>query len=148
MTAETPTIVTWAPAVNALVTSLSFAVAAFAFRKTWLVNDFNLCRSLSEEIEKRWGALARHDDILAYEADFVCLLNHYERVCMYLNNVVWFKTRSYQNLRTEVVETLRKHWDDEYFQKCLRKYMSSHTTYSEMRELMSRAGGFKIPSAS
>jgi hypothetical protein len=138
-------LVIWAPVINAAITSLAFAVAAFAFRKTWLVNDFNLCRSLSEEIERRWGALQRHKELAEYEADFVCLLNHYERVCMYLNNVVWFKTRSYANLKMEVIETLRRHWDDGYFQECLRKYMSSDRTYSEMRLMMTRAGGFRIP---
>lgn len=145
MTSETPTLVTWAPLINAVVTSLAFGVAAFAFRKTWLVNDFNLCRSLSEEIERRWAALQKHDNLADYEADFVCLLNHYERVCMYLNNVVWFKTRSYSNLKIEVIETLRKHWDDSYFQDCLRQYMSSDKTYSEMRKMMADAGGFRLP---
>ena len=145
MTIETPPLVLWAPVANATVTSLSFAVAAFAFRKTWLINDFNLCRSLSEEIEKRWAALAKHTTITDYEADFICLLNHYERVCMYLNNVSWFKTRSYSNLRVEVIETLKRHWDDTYFQECIRKYMSSKTTYAEMRKLMIDAGGFNVP---
>lgn len=145
MTIQPPVLVLWAPVINAIITSLAFVVAAFAFRKTWLVNDFNLCRSLSEEIERRWVALQKHKKLDDYEADFACLLNHYERVCMYINNVIWFKTVSYKNLKLEVVETLRKHWDDPYFQTCLRKYMSSKTTYSEMRKMMSKAGGFRIP---
>lgn len=145
MTGQTvPYAVLWAPVANATITSLSFIVAAFAFRKTWLINDFNLCRALSEEIEKRWKELGEIEDPDQYENYFVSLLNHYERTCMYLNNVPWFKTRAYKNLKIEVVESLKRRWDDKFFQDCQRKYMSSPKTYTEMRKLMSDSGGFNV----
>ncbi|HWW12154.1 MAG TPA: hypothetical protein VN018_06540 [Brevundimonas sp.] len=134
----------YAAVISASITSLSLIVAAFAFKRTYLTNDFNLCRSLSEEIEVRWDALHAETDSNQYYLKLVAILNHYERAAMYINSVQLMKSRSLKGLKQQVLETLSRNWDGEAFQTCFREHCSSQSTYTEIRHLMHRSGYFKV----
>jgi hypothetical protein len=134
----------WAAIVSAAVTSLSLLVAAFAFKRTYLTNDFNLCRDLSEEIEERWKILREEADPDLYYLKLVDVLNHYERAAMYINSVRFMKSRSLKGLKQQVLETLSRNWDGDAFQTCFREHCSSTDTYTEIRSLMHKSGYFKV----
>ena len=134
----------YAAIISAGVTTLSLLIAALAFMRTSLTNDFSLCRSLSEEIEARWTALTGEQDNEAYYEKLVGLLNHYERTAMYINSVQFFRSKSYHGLRQQVLETLSRNWDGEAFQLCFRAHCSSPDTYKEIRHLMRNSGQFKL----
>ncbi len=130
--------------VSAIVTSLSLFVAAIAFRRTYLTNDFTLCRGLSEEIETRWNLLHAESDSEKYYDRLVDVLNHYERAAMYVNSVRVMRSRSLKGLTQQMVETLSRNWDGPAFQKCFREHCSSPETYTEIRLMMRRGGHFKV----
>lgn len=134
----------YAAIISAGVTTLSLLIAALAFARTSLTNDFSLCRSLSEEIEARWEALKGETDTEAYYEKLVGLLNHYERAAMYVNSVWFFRSKSYKGLRQQILETLERNWDGEAFQFCFREHCSSPDTYKEIRHLMRDSGRFKL----
>lgn len=134
----------YAALISAGVTTLSLLIAAFAFKRTYLTNDFNLCRSLSEEIESRWAALHAEEDPHRYYLKLVDILNHYERAAMYVNSVKVMKSRSIKGLKQQMLETLSRNWDGPAFQTCFREHCSSNETYTEIRHLMWKSGHFRV----
>lgn len=124
-------------------TICSFLVAAWAFLRDARIRQFEVCLRLSEQIETLWAALSAEEDLPAYRAKLLGILNHYERSACYLNSLRALKGRPEAIVRSQIIETMSRNWNDAFFQEVWREAHSGPETYVELRKLLRRSPQFR-----